>query len=1488
MLDALKALQRAGLLGGVEQVLDALWLARALPQGPRDIAVPTTGASTPANSDRGSATSTAPGAPATGEQLPATLIERQRPGGNDDDARPPGPDALHAPGSPGDADRPARAVGIAGVPALPDAHTLSLALKPLARRRASVREWQFDEAATVDHFAATRRLEPRFQARRERWFDALVLVESGAAEPLWRSTVNELEQLLRRRVGLRSCRRFALDTTGEAVGVRIADATAAPRSPMQLIAGDAPLVLIVSDGTSRAWEDGRMARVLASVGERAAVAVVQLLPERLWPNTALGRADARVSGGRAGQTLGRLDVAWPRWLVDADLEESASALAPLAVPVVALHPAALQGWARMLMAAPGASAAASLVFPADPQASTDEPRAPARREPLSAEQVFQSARTLVPPDVLRTAAYLAAAAPLNLAVVRLVQRAMQPGGAAGDLALLLLSGLLTRVDTPARGDVTGDDAVMFDMSSDLRELLLRSLLHDEAKRIRREISSYIAEREGLPQDMVALIESASGELTLPSWATPFAEICRQVDRVFEPAGRPAQAVRERIEETTRARGVSVRVTLKHFVGVRALSYAPDGTRFALRDDTGVVIYELPVVDGHASHPQRVPTMLRRSPQLMIVKDDGMDDALMEAALAGVRLLLHALFDRPWSLRYHTVPRRATSLPGAERKWLGALVHDAESMLCVIGTSEFMQGGWMADLRRTVIDSELTLQQVGLGSEGAAEPTWSLGPKRFQAGAWAATPLAAGTALGRRIAESLALRHPDAFVLGPDTSGLNWWMPLRPPGTGHVLVTTKDGDFESGSADNWATELSAFLGERSRAASVHDSGGWIAVSSETTVRILAMSRTAASSIARFEAVNVHTMAWARERPLLAMLSHGRLTVFDVESQSQAHWPRPIHGDLLHWSGDGNWLALRSAGPDRLTLLQPTGSTFRERFRTFDADVLAFAWSHDGRYLACATADDLVQVLDADDINAAPLVAWTVAQSADDPPPTLAFAPGPLDQDYLELAFARGARIELLRLDPRQWSRVEPVPTPTPAVALTPSLRVALQVLQALALQMHVGRLGPEEASSREDVIRICAGDAEDGIEKMRHWLTMSEYVFWGPVRELLLTGVDPINAGSRASWREAGETLLVKLQAALADEDATLYDSDAMLLEVAADAWAHRDPEGFQRSTSLSAESYEALARLRAPMRRAAAAAQAGAAGAEEPLPARAWVSSLVGLGPQSEAAERIGCHAGPFHRTFMYSGPSSLSRSDDYLAYISQLIEFWRGASERLFAADRRSGLDAAVEMRFPMAVGLLDELAHDDRFAGRIQHGDIDDRGEVRGWSLSRRTYLDLIDQLGAQVVDAVARRLRAPAYRPVVLWLGGPDELRAVQFRLDRVDLQIEQPNSPDEAIEWIEEAYAPNSAGDARRPAINLVVVAGAADPGATAVVAEATRIGDVAAGIAAEQRRAQPIVAVMASRPRVFESMLDPDGPIRTATDGDDVLYLVLESVMAPLG
>ncbi|MFD0449300.1 hypothetical protein ACFQ10_54235 [Streptomyces indonesiensis] len=108
------------------------------------------------------------------------------------------------------------------------------------------------------------------------------------------------------------------------------------------------------------------------------------------------------------------------------------------------------------------------------------PGAPAERwdpepEPSAWDRVFRF-RATASPSAFRLASRLAAA-PLNIPVMEFVQGIHQPEGSPGDLAEVLLGGLLRKVATADPLDETG---IGYEFHDGVRELLLSAGMRDES------------------------------------------------------------------------------------------------------------------------------------------------------------------------------------------------------------------------------------------------------------------------------------------------------------------------------------------------------------------------------------------------------------------------------------------------------------------------------------------------------------------------------------------------------------------------------------------------------------------------------------------------------------------------------------------------------------------------------------------------------------------------------------------------------------------------------------------------------------------------------------------------------------------------------------------------------------------------------------------------------------------------------------------------
>jgi hypothetical protein len=512
--DFLKTLQAAGLHADLTDLRDLFWLAPKLTVEPG--AAPVV-----AELKRDdAATPAAAVAPVAAEAAAKPVTSRAGMTEGEPDSA-----VFYAAGGSGVGGAAARRVQLRGAPALPDALAIGRALRPLSRRRSGNRV-ELDERATAEFIAETGFRAAVYRPAFERWFDIVVAIEEVPSLAAWRPAVSEFERVLRRQGGFRTVRTVLLRQADRRVTAHsVPDGREMPVRGLHDRNGRR-IVLVVSDCTSSAWRGGAMGEWLRAVSERAPVAVAQLLPQALWPNTATGFAELRTQSPRVGAPAAQMRVRSPSW---------AHGEPGVVVPVLALEPSAVATWVRMATAAGNAWGTAAL-FPL-PGDEDDSPPA----EDLAPAQRAAAFRASTTPDAQRLAAYFSVVRPLTPPVMRVIHRAMAPKSGTVALAQVFLGGLLQ----PVAGGATQApvDEVIYDFHPGLRDRLAAGLSRRDFVEVNLALHDYLQQETGTPFDFFALIEDRrDGDVSLPAAALPFAQSARAFARRFgEPGGGGAQS-----------------------------------------------------------------------------------------------------------------------------------------------------------------------------------------------------------------------------------------------------------------------------------------------------------------------------------------------------------------------------------------------------------------------------------------------------------------------------------------------------------------------------------------------------------------------------------------------------------------------------------------------------------------------------------------------------------------------------------------------------------------------------------------------------------------------------------------------------------------------------------------------------------------------------------------------------------------------------------
>ncbi|GDY29880.1 tetratricopeptide repeat protein [Gandjariella thermophila] len=531
----LAVLESAGLDPQPREVAEALWLAPHLRPG----AAPGSGedaaryqSPTGGRGVGGGPSAALPGG-AGGAGKPAGA-DRGRP-----DPAPPGDQhPLRLPAPRGTATGEALPLRLPAADALPGKLALGRALRPLKRRVPDRRRLAVDEDLTATRIAEEGMWLPVLRPATDRWLDLALVVDAEPSMVAWQPLIAELRALLENLGAFRDVRTWSLHPTeGGGLGLSQGTSRGRLRPPAELADPTGRrLILLVSDCVGGPWHSGVVGALLRRWARGGPVAILQPLPQRLWPRTGLRPVRGRLHAPAAGVPNARLRFTRHH-------RRRAASRDAVPVPVLQIEPDWLAPWARLIGADGGGWMDSAVTFAAPPRPpATTEPVRAAPSRPADQVTSFHAAAT---PDAFRLASYLAAV-PLNLPIMRLVQRVMLPASRPSHLAEVLLSGLLVTV--------TGGEDTRYEFAPGVREELAGYLLRSQAGRLRSELSRFFAERLGLsPREFRAAVSTpeGTGDAGLATAGPPLGHLpsamlarwggrYRELTALFEVDGRPRQ------------------------------------------------------------------------------------------------------------------------------------------------------------------------------------------------------------------------------------------------------------------------------------------------------------------------------------------------------------------------------------------------------------------------------------------------------------------------------------------------------------------------------------------------------------------------------------------------------------------------------------------------------------------------------------------------------------------------------------------------------------------------------------------------------------------------------------------------------------------------------------------------------------------------------------------------------------------------------------
>jgi tetratricopeptide (TPR) repeat protein len=368
-------------------------------------------------------------------------------------------------------------------PALPNGGLIARALRPLTRRTPSRWRKELNEEATAERAAQDRLWMPEFRPESWHEFELVVVADTAGAAEVWQQTVRELRDLLCRQGAFRNVRVLLLDGANTDKVVLRAEGGAPTGWRDKADPTGRTLFLVLTDGIADGWRTGAVTRVLASWARHTPVALVNLLPQRLWYWSHLTTRRVALRATTAGTPNARLQAR-----TEAGLSIKDESTIP--IPVMGLEPEWWSAWARLVAVSGGGWVNTTAVF-VEPDAVVEEPvvePAPTTEEIPPRERVLRF-RVFASVPAFQLAGLLAAV-PLSLPTIKLVQRVLLPSADLSTIAEVVLGGLLRR--TSLRPD--DRDAVGYEFHKGVREELLSGGRRSDTVRVARLIGDYLGPR----------------------------------------------------------------------------------------------------------------------------------------------------------------------------------------------------------------------------------------------------------------------------------------------------------------------------------------------------------------------------------------------------------------------------------------------------------------------------------------------------------------------------------------------------------------------------------------------------------------------------------------------------------------------------------------------------------------------------------------------------------------------------------------------------------------------------------------------------------------------------------------------------------------------------------------------------------------------------------------------------------------------------------
>jgi hypothetical protein len=346
---------------------------------------------------------------------------------------------------------PSMPISLPDAPALPQARQLAAILRPLRNDpRKTSPQATLDEEATALQTAQMGSRHLVWQSTRRRRIDLDFVFDIGGSGPLWIRLATELNAMLETVGVFRSARFWVLNSDEDGLPLLPAAPGSAPSRgasvPYQAVcaAPRRPVVVLLTDCTGKAWQNGDGHEPLRIWARRGTMVAVQLLPPRMWNRTAVRPLPVGFRAANGSEHSGARVEIDDAALFSAGLDRS-QLPAATAIPVIGLDAQWLRAWLPLALGVEAGTVPgyAALIPSAEKRVQPDAPSeaTKAEAEPPQPEDRYDQFMFMASRDARELARLLAVTSP-TLPGMRKIRYQLLPGSRPEILAEVLLGGLM--------------------------------------------------------------------------------------------------------------------------------------------------------------------------------------------------------------------------------------------------------------------------------------------------------------------------------------------------------------------------------------------------------------------------------------------------------------------------------------------------------------------------------------------------------------------------------------------------------------------------------------------------------------------------------------------------------------------------------------------------------------------------------------------------------------------------------------------------------------------------------------------------------------------------------------------------------------------------------------------------------------------------------------------------------------------------------------